>query len=98
MAEEAGLSALCTTVQGDAQYLPFEDAEFDAALAVYALKYFPSLKQVFSEVHRVLKPGASFLIYDIVKTEAYDPSNSEHCEVVEGFEYACGMPVHPHHR
>ncbi len=89
---EAGLAGRCRTVQGDAQALPFDDGYFDGAYAIYSLKYFPTLKKVFGEIQRVLKPGGQFVVYDIVKTDDYDPLDTEHRRIVEGFEQACGMP------
>lgn len=91
-ARARGLGDRCRAVQGDARSMPFADAVFDGAYALYALKYFPRLHGVFGELSRVLRPGARLAIYDIVKTEAYDETNPEHARIVHGFEQACGMP------
>ncbi|KHJ75603.1 hypothetical protein OESDEN_24781 [Oesophagostomum dentatum] len=72
--------------------MPLENACKDAAYAIYSLKYFPELDGVMKEVSRVLKPGGRFLIYDLIKTEKYDEKNETHVEIVQGLEYACGMP------
>ena len=63
-----------------------------AVLQIYSLKYFIDLKPVLREINRVLRPGSLFVIYDLIKTNDYDPDNAKHREVVEGLEYACGMP------
>ena len=43
-----------------AHELPFEAAEFDAAMSSFVLQLVPSRTAVLREVHRVLKPGAAF--------------------------------------
>jgi SAM-dependent methyltransferase len=42
----------------DGQALAFGDATFDGALSMFGLMFFPDRQRGFSEVHRVLKPGA----------------------------------------
>ncbi|KAL6726535.1 hypothetical protein Aduo_008499 [Ancylostoma duodenale] len=87
-----GVDSTCRLIEGDCHNMPLEDASKDAAYAIYSLKYFPHLDGVMKEVSRVLKQGGRFLVYDLMKTEKYDKDNEEHVEIVEGLEYACGMP------
>ena len=89
---KANLDRLCMVEQGDFAHLPFEEERFDAAYAIYSYKYSPSLKEAFGEVHRVLKPGGLFLIYDMVKAETFDATDPEHVRLLDFFAYACGMP------
>uniref|UniRef100_A0A0K0CTT3 Methyltransf_11 domain-containing protein n=1 Tax=Angiostrongylus cantonensis TaxID=6313 RepID=A0A0K0CTT3_ANGCA len=49
-------------------------------------------RQTGLQVSRILKPGGRFLIYDLIKTENYDEKNEVHVQIIEGLEYACGMP------
>jgi SAM-dependent methyltransferase len=42
---------------GDVQDLPFDDGEFDAALAAWILYHVPDLDRALGEVARVLRPG-----------------------------------------
>jgi ubiquinone/menaquinone biosynthesis C-methylase UbiE len=42
---------------GDVQDLPFEDGEFDAALAAWMLYHVPDLDRGLAELARVLRPG-----------------------------------------
>lgn len=98
LTRRAGLEKICDTVQGDCHAMPFADGSFDAAYAVYSLKYFTRLQPIFAQVERVLRPGGTFLIYDIVKTPMFDPHNAEHTRLVNFFEFACGMPaLHTNH-
>jgi ubiquinone/menaquinone biosynthesis C-methylase UbiE len=90
--EKAKIQHLVSFTQGDCNDMPFEDESFNSAYAIYALKYFIDLSPVLKNVYRVLKPGSLFLIYDLVKSDKYDPNNSEHVSIVDTFEYACGMP------
>uniref|UniRef100_A0A1I7XBC9 SAM_MT_ERG6_SMT domain-containing protein n=1 Tax=Heterorhabditis bacteriophora TaxID=37862 RepID=A0A1I7XBC9_HETBA len=87
-----GLDTKCRLVEGDCQAMPFSDSTQDAAYAIYSLKYFAKLDAVMSEVARILKPHGKFLIYDLIKTERYNENNEEHRNIIEGLEYACGMP------
>jgi sterol 24-C-methyltransferase len=89
---KAHLDKLCTTVQGDYLDLPFEENRFDCAYAIYSYKYSPSLKQSFSEVFRVLRPGGRFLVYDMMKADTFDENDPAHQRAIDTFAYVCGMP------
>lgn len=65
-AAKAGATVL--TVEGDIARLPFEDGTFDAVTASYALRNSPALASTIEEVHRVLKPGGTFLVLDFSKS------------------------------
>ena len=47
--------------------LPFPDASFDAAMMIHVGMNVPDKRSVFTEVRRVLTPGARFAIYDQVR-------------------------------
>ncbi|KAE9417284.1 hypothetical protein Angca_007585, partial [Angiostrongylus cantonensis] len=92
-----GIESTCRLLEGDCQDMPLDDESQDAAYAVYSLKYFSCLDGIMMEarslqVSRILKPGGRFLIYDLIKTENYDEKNEVHVQIIEGLEYACGMP------
>jgi 24-methylenesterol C-methyltransferase len=89
---QAGLSAQCTAVEGDCQSMPFPDRTFDGAYAIYALKYLAHIDRVLREAFRVLRPGAPLVIYDIHRTERYDPADPGHAQLMHALEYATGMP------
>lgn len=51
-------------VQGNASYLPYRTAKFDAVLHVGALNQFGDKRRAIEEMHRVAKPGAKIVICD----------------------------------
>lgn len=60
--------AKIATVEGDIALLPFKDGAFETVTASYALRNSPMLASTIAEVHRVLKPGGTFLILDFSKS------------------------------
>lgn len=51
-------------IQGNAAYLPYRTAKFDAVLHVGALNQFGDKKRAIQEMHRVAKPGSKIVICD----------------------------------
>ncbi|MDH4164598.1 MAG: methyltransferase domain-containing protein [Nitrospirota bacterium] len=47
---------------GVAEHLPYSDGEFDYALMATTVCFLDDIETAFREVHRVLRPGGSFLI------------------------------------
>lgn len=62
-AQRGGLAPI-TWVEGDALYLPFAEAQFDAATMAYGLRNLTDIPQGLRELHRVLKTGARAAILD----------------------------------
>ena len=52
-------------VQGDAQALPFADASFDVVVNVESSHCYASMEAFVAEVHRVLRPGGTFVWADL---------------------------------
>lgn len=62
--------------------LPFESESFDAFYQIQALSLCKDLPTLFSEVFRVIKPGAKISLLDWVSFPEYDESNPEHAELM----------------
>lgn len=61
-----GLSPLVEYRQGDATSLPFDDASFDVVWTEHVAMNIPDKPRLYGEMHRVLKPGGTLAIYDIL--------------------------------
>ena len=55
------------SVQGSAFHLPFRDGTFDSAASAFVLRNLDDLPGAFSELHRVLVPGATIALVDITE-------------------------------
>src|SRR5579883_3134432 len=59
---------------GDAEALPFADAEFDGAVSRAAVHHFADPQRAFAEMFRVLRPGGIAVIADVISSENADES------------------------
>lgn len=57
--ELAGLPG--TFVQGNAEELPLDTASFDLVLSMGVLHHVPAIERAVAQIHRVVKPGGTFL-------------------------------------
>src|SRR5215217_751616 len=89
---KARLSSQCQMVVGDFMDIPCQDASFDAAFAIEATCHAPDRSRVFTEVFRVMHPGASFAGYEWCLTETYDPEDRTHVSLKRLVEQANGLP------
>src|ERR1019366_2649918 len=64
----AGLANV-TFREGNAAELPFADATFDAVVTRLSVHHFDRPARVMSEIFRVLRPGGSFVIADVIASE-----------------------------
>jgi sterol 24-C-methyltransferase len=90
--EEAGLGHLCSAFKGDFMNLQVSDAFYDAAYQIEATCHAPNKTGAFSEIHRVLKPGALFAGYEWCMTDAFDPADPRHQWIKNEIETGDSLP------
>jgi SAM-dependent methyltransferase len=61
-------------VQGFAEFLPWENEEFDLVVAATSLDHVVSLDMALSEIKRVLRPGGYFWVGFVAGAKPYDPT------------------------
>jgi SAM-dependent methyltransferase len=66
LSDRIGLAGLVDYRQGDATSLPFPDASFDIVWTAHAAMNIPDKPRLYGEMHRVLKPGGTLAIYDVL--------------------------------
>jgi ubiquinone/menaquinone biosynthesis C-methylase UbiE len=67
LSDWVGLGDRIELVEGSALAMPFEDATFDAAYMMHVGMNIADKRALFAEVARVLKPGAVFGVYDVMR-------------------------------
>ncbi|EAZ90532.1 class I SAM-dependent methyltransferase [Crocosphaera chwakensis] len=58
--------------QGNSEYLPCADNQFDAVFNTISFLHYPNPQQVFREVSRVLKPQGQFYLVDYIQLYSLD--------------------------
>ena len=82
-----------TLKQADFMKLPFEDNTFDGVFAIESTCHAPDRVGVYSEIFRVLKPGATFACYEwCLVDDKYDPNNAHHAKIKKDIEVGDGLP------
>lgn len=64
-AAHAGLGDRVAFRKGDVQRIPFPDASLDLVVSTFSLHHWSDPLPVLNEVARVVRPGGSFLIFDL---------------------------------
>ncbi|XP_031377009.1 24-methylenesterol C-methyltransferase 2-like [Punica granatum] len=90
--KKAGLDGQCEVVCGNFLEMPFPAESFDGAYSIEATCHAPRLQDVYSEIFRVLKPGAFYVSYEWVTTDKYRPEDPAHVEVIQGIERGDALP------
>jgi ubiquinone/menaquinone biosynthesis C-methylase UbiE len=62
-----GLADRLSYVYGSALDLPFEAASFDAATLLHVGMNIEDKARLFEEAHRVIRPGGTFAVYDVMR-------------------------------
>jgi len=70
----------------------FGDNHFDGVFAIESTCHAPDRNGVYSEIFRVLKPGATFACYEWCLTDKYDANNAVHAKVKKDIEVGDGLP------
>jgi len=72
LAHEAGARghAAVETRRAAAEQLPFDDAAFDLVATRFSAHHWPSVPAAVTEVVRVLRPGGTLVVIDVVAPEA----------------------------
>jgi SAM-dependent methyltransferase len=93
-----GLGDRITLEQGSALGMPFEDETFDAAYTMHVGMNIADKRALFAEAARVLKPGAVFGVYDVMRIGegplAYPvpwASSSDDCALAEPDAYRAAL-------
>lgn len=89
---QAGLDPLCTVMHGDFMNIPADDRSFDAAYQVEAIPHAPDKVGAYSEVFRVLRPGAIFAGYDWCMTPRYDSADAAQRAIKRRIEDTNALP------
>jgi ubiquinone/menaquinone biosynthesis C-methylase UbiE len=77
---KAGLSNVAFRF-GDAENLPFKNAEFDGVVTRLAIHHFANPQPALDEMFRVLRPGGVAVVVDVVSSE--DPDESRLHNAIE---------------
>jgi len=92
--KEAHLDDQCDFIQTDfmhlTSHLPAES--IDGAYAIEATCHAPDKTACFRQIYEVLKPGATFVAYEWVMTDKYDPSNPVHRQAKKAIEEGDSLP------
>lgn len=62
--DSLGLNENIDMVLGDSENIPYEDNYFDAITVSYGVRNFENLDKGLREIHRVLKPGGTFVVLE----------------------------------
>ncbi|MEM1029104.1 MAG: methyltransferase domain-containing protein [Myxococcota bacterium] len=79
-------------VKADFMAMPFDDGAFDGVYTIEASCHAPDKAALFTEIARVMKPGATFAGYEWCLTDAFSATNAEHQRIKKGIEEGDGLP------
>jgi ubiquinone/menaquinone biosynthesis C-methylase UbiE len=80
--------------EGSATDLPFADASFDGVVTRLSIHHFPMPQRAMAEMARVLKPGGTLVLADVVSSEKPDQSRLHNAiEVLRDPSHIRMLPV-----
>jgi demethylmenaquinone methyltransferase / 2-methoxy-6-polyprenyl-1,4-benzoquinol methylase len=65
------LNHIIELLPGDSESMNFTENEFDAAMVAFGVRNFENLQKGLTEIRRVLKPGAPFVILEFSKPAVF---------------------------
>ena len=90
-AKREGVADKWSAVKGDFMQMDFPENSFDAVYAIEATVHAPHLQGVYEQIHKVLKPGGVFGVYEWLMTDNYDNNDPEHRRIRLGIEQGDGI-------
>ncbi|WP_068472581.1 bifunctional demethylmenaquinone methyltransferase/2-methoxy-6-polyprenyl-1,4-benzoquinol methylase UbiE [Saccharicrinis aurantiacus] len=69
--EKLNLTDTISLVHGDSENLPLSDNQFDAATVAFGVRNFENLNKGLTEICRVLKPGAKFVVLEFSNPSSF---------------------------
>jgi sterol 24-C-methyltransferase len=72
--------------------MPFDEDQFDAVYAIEATLHSPSLREVYAQCYKVLKPGGVFGVYEWALTDQFSSTDHHHTAIRLGIERGNGIP------
>ncbi|MBX2965637.1 MAG: bifunctional demethylmenaquinone methyltransferase/2-methoxy-6-polyprenyl-1,4-benzoquinol methylase UbiE [Cyclobacteriaceae bacterium] len=65
------VSHIVELIQADSENLPFEQNKFDAVTVAFGVRNFENLVKGLSEIFRVMKPGATFVVLEFSRPKRF---------------------------
>ena len=86
------MGAQCSFMKADFMKIPSDAERFDAVYTIEASCHAPDRIGLFTELNRVMKPGALFGGYEWCLTDGYDGANADHRRIKKEIEEGDGLP------
>jgi len=87
------MNNLVSFIQGDFMNMSqISDSSYDAAYSIESTCHAPNRVGVYSEIFRILKPGALYGSYEWIITDQYSEDNSANAKIKLGIEQGNGIP------